>query len=139
MTKERSIQTPPEVQAQSAATNCNSNVTTQASRECNEDSVNVKKDNSSVQSNFVDDATFHLRYDDKVEDIGKEVNFDEEVLMETKDAQQYIKGDECWNMLEKSTLRIYRHKTSNKHRLVLRNVILNVAIVKGMGGSFGWY
>ena len=73
---------------------------------------------------------------DEVEAVGKEVNKEEDCIIEVV-AKHGKFIDKKWKMFEGGKLRLYRHKTTQKCRLVMRNtqvgkVVLNVAITKGM-------
>lgn len=73
--------------------------------------------------------------DGKVEKIELEDNTEEEILHEVR-AKHLKFEDKKWKKFGAGVLRLYRHKTTSKHRMVIRNEIgkvqFNVAISKGM-------
>ncbi|KAL7492510.1 hypothetical protein ACHAWT_002268 [Skeletonema menzelii] len=73
--------------------------------------------------------------DDGKLDIGQEENEDEETLYEVR-ARLLRMSDKGWNKQGTGALRLYRNKTSDNKKMVLRNgagkVMFNVAVSKGM-------
>lgn len=73
--------------------------------------------------------------DGKVEKVEQEDNTEEEILHEVR-AKHMKFEDKKWKKYGAGVLRLYRHKTTSKHRMVIRNEIgkvqFNVGISKGM-------
>lgn len=73
--------------------------------------------------------------DGKVDKVEQEDNTEEEILHEVR-AKHLKFEDKKWKKFGAGVLRLYRHKTTSKHRMVIRNEIgkvqFNVAISKGM-------
>ncbi|KAL7472444.1 hypothetical protein ACHAXS_012776 [Conticribra weissflogii] len=86
-----------------------------------------------ASSNNDDDPTANP--DDGKVTIEQEENKDEDVLMELR-AKHLKCVDGKWKKFGAGVLRLYRHKETSKHRMVLRNEIgkvqLNLAVSKGM-------
>ena len=73
--------------------------------------------------------------DGQVELVEGRINLEEDTLYEVR-ARSSKKAGNAWKQLATGTLRVYRHKVTGKHRMVIRNEIgkelFNVAVGKGM-------
>ena len=73
--------------------------------------------------------------DGKVDKVEQEENTEEEILYQVR-AKHMKFEDKTWKKFGAGILRLYRHKTTSKHRMVIRNEIgkvqFNVGISKGM-------
>jgi hypothetical protein len=73
--------------------------------------------------------------DGKVDKVEQEENTEEVILYEVR-AKHMKFEDKTWKKFGAGILRLYRHKTTSKHRMVIRNEIgkvqFNVGISKGM-------
>mmetsp|Transcript_146 Transcript_146/g.295 ORF Transcript_146/g.295 Transcript_146/m.295 type:complete len:482 (-) Transcript_146:208-1653(-) len=88
---------------------------------------------TTASSNNDDDPTTNP--DDGKVSVQQEENKDEDILMEIR-AKHLKCVDGKWKKFGAGVLRLYRHKETSKHRMVLRNEIgkvqLNLAVSKGM-------
>lgn len=73
--------------------------------------------------------------DGKIDKIEHEENADEETLHEVRAKRMTLENNQ-WKKYGTGVLRLYRHKVSSKHRMVIRNEIgkvqFNVGVSKGM-------
>lgn len=73
--------------------------------------------------------------DGKIDKVEQEENADEEILHEVR-AKRMTLEDNQWKKYGTGVLRVYRHKVTSKHRIVIRNEIgkvqFNVGVSKGM-------
>lgn len=104
--------------------------------------------NETDASSDVEDNDFNKLEENKlvpnVEAIGKEVNNDENIVLEMK-AKPYrlpLRSQEIeqvmprWIPSMKGTLKLYRHKTNGRTRLVQRNVIGTVKVNLAIKGGY---
>ena len=74
--------------------------------------------------------------DGKIEEVEKEKNADEDVLYEATAKPMKLKPSNEWQKYGAGECRLYKHKTTSKHRIVMRNKIgkvqFNVAISAAM-------
>mmetsp|Transcript_3057 Transcript_3057/g.6713 ORF Transcript_3057/g.6713 Transcript_3057/m.6713 type:complete len:466 (+) Transcript_3057:177-1574(+) len=73
--------------------------------------------------------------DGKIDQVEQEENSEEEILHEVRAKRLTFENNE-WKKYGTGVLRLYRHKVSSKHRMVIRNEIgkvqFNVGVSKGM-------
>ena len=73
--------------------------------------------------------------DGKVDKVEQEENTEEEILYQVR-AKHMKFENKTWKKFGAGILRLYRHKTTSKHRMVIRNEIgkvqFNVGVSKGM-------
>ncbi len=73
--------------------------------------------------------------DGQVEFVEQKINLEEDILYEVR-ASSFKSVDGAWKKFTTGTLRVYGHKVTGKHRMVIRNEIgkelFNVAVAKGM-------
>ena len=92
---------------------------------------------SASNSTTVDEDDPTANPDDGKIEVEKEKNSDEDILYEVKAKPMKLKKDGSgWQKYGAGKCRLYKHKTTNKHRLVLRNEIgkplFNVALSSQM-------
>lgn len=90
---------------------------------------------SNASSNDDDDDPTANPDDGKIEQVEQEKNTEEDILLQVK-AKPMKRVDEGWQKYGAGVCRLYRHKTTSKHRLVVRNQIgkvqFNVGVNKQM-------